>query len=62
MPWAVDQDNAQGLRVVDARGDVVYEEDWGGLPDEMSFSLKERIVSQARCNAYFIVDASKRKT
>lgn len=58
MPWALDQDNEKGLRVVDARGDIVYEEDWGGIPDEMSSAQRERIILQARANARFMIEAS----
>lgn len=59
LPWALDQDNAQGLRVVDARGETVYEEDWGGIPDEMSSATREAIVTRARANARFMVQASE---
>lgn len=59
MPWHLDQDNSDGLRVVDARGDTVYEEDWGSLPDEMTIAMRESIVMRARANARWMVRASR---
>jgi hypothetical protein len=58
LPWRIDQDNDKGLCVVDARGEIVYVEDWGGIPDEMSSGMREQIIEQARANARFMVAAS----
>jgi hypothetical protein len=58
LPWRIDQDNDKGLLVVDARGEIVYVEDWGGIPDEMSSGTREHIIEQARANARFMVAAS----
>lgn len=57
MPWFIDEDNTRRLRVVDARGETVYEEDWA-FPDEMSGATVEMIISRARANARFMVYAS----
>ena len=59
MPWRIDQDNAAGLVVVDAVGEVVYAEDWGGIPDEMSSATREAIILRARANARFMVRCSE---
>lgn len=59
MPWVLDEDNAKRLRVVDARGETVYEEDWECFPDEMSGATIEAIVLRARANARFMVQASE---
>ena len=59
LPWRLDQDNAAGLCVVDSRGDVVYAEDWGSIPDEMPGYMREQIIEKARANARFMVDASE---
>lgn len=58
LPWRIDQDNDKGLCVVDAREEIVYVEDWGGIPDEMSSGMREQIIEQARANARFMVAAS----
>lgn len=59
LPWRIDQDNDKGLCVMDSCGEIVYVEDWGGIPDEMTGSLRERIIMQARANAFFMVVASE---
>lgn len=58
LPWRIDQDNHTGLCVMDSRGEIVYVEDWGGIPDEMTSSMREQIIEQARANARFMVAAS----
>lgn len=58
LPWRIDQDNDKGLCVMDARGEIVYVEDWGSIPDEMTASMREQIIEQARANARFMVAAS----
>ena len=58
LPWYIDEDNYRSLVVKDSGGDVVYMEDWGSLPDEMSWAQKETIISAARLNADFMVAAS----
>lgn len=59
MPWVLDEDNAKRLRVVDARGETVYEENWECFPDEMSGATIEALVLRARANARFMVQASE---
>jgi len=58
LPWRIDQDNDQCLCVMDSRGEIVYVEEWGGIPGEMSIGTREYIIEQARSNARFMVAAS----
>lgn len=59
FPWSLDEDSAARLRVVDARGDIVYEEDWSNFPDEMGGGMRESIILRARANARFMIDATR---
>lgn len=54
-PWTVDQDNADGIAIVDATGDLVYAEDWTEIPHIGIAASMEAIVAKGRANAYRIV-------
>lgn len=59
FPWRLDQDNAAGLCVMDARGEIVYCEDWSNFPDEMGSGTREAIIMRARANARYMVACSE---
>lgn len=59
MPWRLDKMNAEGIEVVDAVGDLVYVEDFGMFPDEMSGDQIEQIITKLRANAFLMVKWSE---
>lgn len=42
-PWYLDQANNSGVTIKDNRGNIVFYEDLGSIPDEMSSSQAEEI-------------------
>jgi len=61
MPWRIDKDNADGVEILDAQGNLVYHEDYGCFPNEMSSSLKDEIIKNLRANARLFVLMSEGK-
>lgn len=55
MPWVLDQCNEKGVCVKDSRGEDLYFEDFGGIPDEMSSGQRERIIERAKLFAQWLV-------
>lgn len=55
MPWVLDQCNEKGVCVKDSRGEDLYFEDFGGIPDEMSIGQREHIVERAKLFAQWLV-------
>jgi hypothetical protein len=55
MPWVLDQCNDRGVCVKDARGEVLFAEDFGGIPDEMSIGQREHIIERSKLFAQWLV-------
>lgn len=55
FPWRIDKDNSEGIEVVDAVGNLVFVEDYGCFPDEMSSSQRDQITVNIRANARLMV-------
>ena len=55
MPWVLDQSNDKGVCVKDARGEDLYIEDFGGIPDEMSSGQREHIIERSKLFAQWLV-------
>lgn len=54
MPWVLDQCNDRGVCVKDARGEDLYYEDFGGIPDEMGSGQREHIIGRAKLFAQWL--------
>lgn len=57
MPYTLDQDNYRGVCVKDARGNIVYVEnyDW---PEEFTSNQIESEVARARALAHYLIATS----
>ena len=55
MPWVLDQSNDKFVCVKDARGEDLYFEDFGGIPDEMSGRQRELIIERSKLFAQWLV-------
>lgn len=55
MPWYMDQDNMSGVCVKDSKGEIVFYEDFGTIPDEMRSGPREQIIAGASTLAHFLV-------
>jgi hypothetical protein len=55
MPWGLDQCNDNGVCVKDSRGEDLYFEDFGGIPDEMSSAQREHIIERAKLFGQWLV-------
>lgn len=55
LPWRIDQDNADGVSVVGANGNLVHYEDFGGIPTERGAAFAEQVIGEARANAALMV-------
>ena len=55
MPWVLDHCNDRGVCVKDSRGEAIYFEDFGGIPDEMSSDQREHIIERAKLFAQWLV-------
>lgn len=55
-PWRIDRDNAQGIEIVAANGDLVAIEDFGGIPSERGMVFAEQIIESTRANFHMIVE------
>ena len=58
MPWRIDKMNESGVEVVDARGNLVFIEDFS-FPDEMASYMVEEIITTTRANALLMVKWSE---
>ena len=59
IPWYIDQSNASGVCVKDLRGNVVFYEDFGSIPDEMPSHQADDIRSAAMALAIWLVAQSE---
>lgn len=55
LPWYLEQCNDKGVEVKDNKGNSVYFEDFGSIPDEMSSSLRDEITSGSVALALWLV-------
>lgn len=59
MPWYMEQDNDRGIEVRDVKGQIVFFEDYGGIPDETPSHVSEDIIGRARALGRFLVAFSE---
>ena len=55
MPWVLSQCNDKGVCVKDSRGEDLFVEDFGGIPDEMSSAQREHVIERAKLFAQWLV-------
>lgn len=58
-PWYLDRCNIQGVCVKDCNGHIVFEDDFGSIPDEMSSGDVENIIGGSQALARFLVCISE---
>jgi hypothetical protein len=55
LPWYLDQCNDSGVCVKDSKGETVFLEDFGTIPDEMDSGSREQIIAGASTLAWWLV-------
>ena len=61
-PWYLEQSNLSGVEVKDNRGNTVYFEDLGSIPDEMPSGQAAKIREAADALGRFLVAFSQNET
>lgn len=59
IPWYLDQSNDSGVCVKDNHGEVVFYDDFGSIPDEMSSGTAEKIKCRSTTLALWLVAYSE---
>ena len=59
MPWYMEQNNNEGVCVKDNRGNDVFYDDFGTIPDELSTEASTQIREKSRTLAQFLVALSE---
>lgn len=57
LPWRIDRDNAEGIEIVAADGDLVAITNHRDIPVETDPKFREQIISRTRARFYFIVES-----
>lgn len=60
LPWYLDQCNDSGVCVKDSRGETVFFDDFGSIPDEMPSGQAERIRAGSTALALWLVAVSEK--
>ena len=55
LPWYLEQCNTNGVCVKDCRGETVFIDDFGTIPDEMTSGPREQIIAGATALAHWLV-------
>lgn len=55
VPWYLERCNNEGVEVKDCRGETVFSDDFGTIPDEASSGLREQIIGGGRALAVWLV-------
>lgn len=59
-PWYLEQCNDKGVEVRDSRGETVFYDDFGSIPDELASSFGEHIRGASTALALFLVAFSEK--
>lgn len=57
-PWYLDQNNDNGVCVKDSRGETIFFDDFGSIPDEMPSGEAAKIRARSVALAHFLTAMS----